>query len=173
MNCVPRIDLTGTKLIHPQHFWERRIEGSVAAILKNNVIIQRRYLPAKLQRWGKKWGEKVDLYGVANCRSNQKSANLIPKFSIFGIYIYWSKDLVLREEMLHCWITSIFFILGFISVTANCNLQSDRFDRQDRDYRPLQFGKRDGYRPLQFGKKSFRPLQFGKRDMGEAPDYFY
>uniref|UniRef100_A0A158Q7X0 FMRFamide-related neuropeptides-like n=1 Tax=Elaeophora elaphi TaxID=1147741 RepID=A0A158Q7X0_9BILA len=104
--------------------------------------------------------------------------------------------------MLRCWITSILFILGFISTAANCNLQSDRFDRQDRDYRPLQlnasshfcfvqrwsfattigeditdmmddFGKRDGHRPLQFGKKSFRPLQFGKRGMEEAPDYFY
>lgn len=41
-------------------------------------------------------------------------------------------------EMLRCWITSILFILGFISTAANCNLQSDRFDRQDRDYRPLQ-----------------------------------
>ncbi|KAL3998152.1 hypothetical protein ACH3XW_13875 [Acanthocheilonema viteae] len=85
----------------------------------------------------------------------------------------WSKDLVLEKEMLHCWITSILFILGFISISANCNLQSDRFDRQDRDYRPLQFGKRDGHRPLQFGKKSFRPLQFGKRGVEEAPDYFY
>ncbi|CAJ0930334.1 unnamed protein product, partial [Mesorhabditis belari] len=31
--------------------------------------------------------------------------------------------------------------------------QQQTFDRQDRDYRPLQFGKRDGYRPLQFGKR--------------------
>ncbi|KAK6106612.1 hypothetical protein QQG55_24910 [Brugia pahangi] len=76
-------------------------------------------------------------------------------------------------EMLRSWITSILFILGFISIAVNCSLQSDRFDRQDRDYRPLQFGKRDGHRPLQFGKKSFRPLQFGKRGMDEAPDYFY
>uniref|UniRef100_A0A914W7S5 Uncharacterized protein n=1 Tax=Plectus sambesii TaxID=2011161 RepID=A0A914W7S5_9BILA len=37
------------------------------------------------------------------------------------------------------------------------------FERDDRDYRPLQFGKRD-YRPLQFGKRDYRPLQFGKRD---------
>jgi len=38
------------------------------------------------------------------------------------------------------------------------------FNRQDRDFRPLQFGKRDDFRPLQFGKKdNYRPLQFGKR----------
>ncbi|VDM17935.1 unnamed protein product [Wuchereria bancrofti] len=41
-------------------------------------------------------------------------------------------------EMLRSWITSILFILGFISIAVNCSLQSDRFDRQDRDYRPLQ-----------------------------------
>ncbi|KAK5966918.1 hypothetical protein GCK32_004644 [Trichostrongylus colubriformis] len=50
------------------------------------------------------------------------------------------------------------------SVVASADAQSpDTFDRQDRDYRPLQFGKRDGYRPLQFGKRDYRPLQFGKR----------
>ncbi|CAJ0573868.1 unnamed protein product, partial [Mesorhabditis spiculigera] len=49
--------------------------------------------------------------------------------------------------------------LLFLGIQA----QQQTFDRQDRDYRPLQFGKRDGYRPLQFGKREYRPLQFGKR----------
>ncbi|KAI6241328.1 hypothetical protein M3Y99_00358900 [Aphelenchoides fujianensis] len=41
---------------------------------------------------------------------------------------------------------------------------SENFERKDRDYRPLQFGKRGDFRPLQFGKRdNFRPLQFGKR----------
>ncbi|KAF7640522.1 Neuropeptide-like protein 12 [Meloidogyne graminicola] len=51
------------------------------------------------------------------------------------------------------------------------------FERDDRDYRPLQFGKRD-YRPLQFGKRDYRPLQFGKRDyrplqFGKRAHYHY
>ncbi|CAL2029976.1 hypothetical protein GCK72_001145 [Caenorhabditis remanei] len=54
----------------------------------------------------------------------------------------------------------LMLILVFAEVFAT---QSPTFDRQDRDYRPLQFGKRDGYRPLQFGKRDYRPLQFGKR----------
>ncbi|VDO23009.1 unnamed protein product [Haemonchus placei] len=49
------------------------------------------------------------------------------------------------------------------SVLATADAQSPTFEREDRDYRPLQFGKRDGYRPLQFGKRDYRPLQFGKR----------
>ncbi|CAO4360358.1 unnamed protein product [Caenorhabditis nigoni] len=57
----------------------------------------------------------------------------------------------------------VLLILVFVDVFAT---QSPTFDRQDRDYRPLQFGKRDGYRPLQFGKRDYRPLQFGKRSGG-------
>ncbi|VDN00803.1 unnamed protein product [Thelazia callipaeda] len=75
--------------------------------------------------------------------------------------------------MLRCWIASLLLILGLISHLVYCNMQTAQFAREDREYRPLQFGKRDGHRPLQFGKKSFRPLQFGKRDMDEVPDYFY
>jgi len=49
-------------------------------------------------------------------------------------------------------------------VRAETEEDQSLFNRQDRDYRPLQFGKRDDFRPLQFGKKdSYRPLQFGKR----------
>ncbi|CAD5207476.1 unnamed protein product [Bursaphelenchus okinawaensis] len=49
-------------------------------------------------------------------------------------------------------------------VWASSDEEADRFSRTDRDYRPLQFGKRSDYRPLQFGKKdNYRPLQFGKR----------
>ncbi|CAI4224306.1 unnamed protein product [Auanema sp. JU1783] len=54
-------------------------------------------------------------------------------------------------------------LLCFLALST-ANSESNTFDRQDRDYRPLQFGKREGYRPLQFGKREFRPLQFGKRD---------
>uniref|UniRef100_A0A8R1E8Q9 Uncharacterized protein n=1 Tax=Caenorhabditis japonica TaxID=281687 RepID=A0A8R1E8Q9_CAEJA len=60
----------------------------------------------------------------------------------------------------------LMLILIFSDVFAT---QSPTFDRQDRDYRPLQFGKRDGYRPLQFGKRDYRPLQFGKRSSGGVP----
>lgn len=67
-----------------------------------------------------------------------KDKSCLRSCSIFGVYIFWSKNLVLGKEMLHYWITSILFGLGFISIAANCNLRSDRFDRQDRDYRPLQ-----------------------------------
>ncbi|CAD6186289.1 unnamed protein product [Caenorhabditis auriculariae] len=63
-------------------------------------------------------------------------------------------------------ISCALILLLIVSVFAS---QSQTFDRQDRDYRPLQFGKRDGYRPLQFGKRDYRPLQFGKRSHIEAP----
>ncbi|CAI5438684.1 unnamed protein product [Caenorhabditis angaria] len=56
-------------------------------------------------------------------------------------------------------VSFVFFVLLVIS-SVFCD---QTFDRQDRDYRPLQFGKRD-YRPLQFGKREYRPLQFGKRE---------
>ncbi|KAK6729309.1 hypothetical protein RB195_006390 [Necator americanus] len=62
--------------------------------------------------------------------------------------------------MIHC----LLLLALVCTVLATADAQSQTFDRQDRDYRPLQFGKRDGYRPLQFGKRdSYRPLQFGKR----------
>ncbi|WKX88928.1 hypothetical protein Q1695_008513 [Nippostrongylus brasiliensis] len=61
--------------------------------------------------------------------------------------------------MIHC----LLVLALACSVLASADAQSPTFDRQDRDYRPLQFGKRDGYRPLQFGKREYRPLQFGKR----------
>ncbi|CAB3407951.1 unnamed protein product [Caenorhabditis bovis] len=54
-------------------------------------------------------------------------------------------------------------LLMFLVLSSVIATQSSTFDRQDRDYRPLQFGKRDGYHPLQFGKREYRPLQFGKR----------
>ncbi|KAJ1346296.1 hypothetical protein KIN20_001055 [Parelaphostrongylus tenuis] len=60
-------------------------------------------------------------------------------------------------------ILSLFLLALACSVLASSDAQSPTFDRQDRDYRPLQFGKRDVYRPLQFGKREYRPLQFGKR----------
>uniref|UniRef100_A0A0M3HT12 Neuropeptide-Like Protein n=2 Tax=Ascaris TaxID=6251 RepID=A0A0M3HT12_ASCLU len=62
-------------------------------------------------------------------------------------------------------------LLLCIASSIHCDLTPTRFDRQDRDYRPLQFGKRDGYRPLQFGKKSYRPLQFGKRRAYDFSEY--
>uniref|UniRef100_A0A914H7E6 Uncharacterized protein n=1 Tax=Globodera rostochiensis TaxID=31243 RepID=A0A914H7E6_GLORO len=33
-------------------------------------------------------------------------------------------------------------------------VSGEQFERADRDYRPLQFGKRESYRPLQFGKRT-------------------
>ncbi|TKR96986.1 hypothetical protein L596_010921 [Steinernema carpocapsae] len=51
--------------------------------------------------------------------------------------------------------------------------EPSRFNRQDRDYRPLQFGKREGFRPLQFGKRGdYRPLQFGKRASDAMPTLY-
>nr|CAD2202804.1 unnamed protein product [Meloidogyne enterolobii] len=67
---------------------------------------------------------------------------------------------------------SVMFIMSFQHQAQAASLsipvaqmigESGLFERDDRDYRPLQFGKRD-YRPLQFGKRDYRPLQFGKRD---------
>ncbi|CAJ0592938.1 unnamed protein product [Cylicocyclus nassatus] len=69
--------------------------------------------------------------------------------------------------MIHCLL--LFALVCTVLSTADA--QSPTFDRQDRDYRPLQFGKRDGYRPLQFGKREYRPLQFGKRSPLAASAY--
>ncbi|CAD5212232.1 unnamed protein product [Bursaphelenchus xylophilus] len=55
-------------------------------------------------------------------------------------------------------------LVGWVCAAAASEEEADRFSRTDRDYRPLQFGKRGDFRPLQFGKKdNYRPLQFGKR----------
>ncbi|KAL3099374.1 hypothetical protein niasHT_022117 [Heterodera trifolii] len=43
----------------------------------------------------------------------------------------------------------------------------EQFERADRDYRPLQFGKRESYRPLQFGKRTLARGPFGPS--GVAP----
>ncbi|VDN50313.1 unnamed protein product [Dracunculus medinensis] len=75
------------------------------------------------------------------------------------------------DRMLLVWFQIL--LLLCIASTVKSEPAPTGFDRQDRDYRPLQFGKRDGYRPLQFGKKSFRPLQFGKRGNNDFPDYLY
>ncbi|KAI6178584.1 hypothetical protein M3Y98_00516500 [Aphelenchoides besseyi] len=57
---------------------------------------------------------------------------------------------------------AIFVLVLVIGMTIT--KAEDNFERKEREYRPLQFGKRDDFRPLQFGKKnSYRPLQFGKR----------
>uniref|UniRef100_A0A1I7YFJ8 C2H2-type domain-containing protein n=1 Tax=Steinernema glaseri TaxID=37863 RepID=A0A1I7YFJ8_9BILA len=73
------------------------------------------------------------------------------------------------------WVYSM-LMLVVVSVllvsAASADSEPSRFNRQDRDYRPLQFGKRDGFRPLQFGKRGdYRPLQFGKR--AETPQMVY
>uniref|UniRef100_A0AC34QW63 Uncharacterized protein n=1 Tax=Panagrolaimus sp. JU765 TaxID=591449 RepID=A0AC34QW63_9BILA len=70
----------------------------------------------------------------------------------------------------------VFFMASLLFLTINCDEEQNGsqrlpiFLRTDRDFRPLQFGKRNNFRPLQFGKKNdFRPLQFGKR----SGDYVY
>uniref|UniRef100_A0A183CF82 Uncharacterized protein n=1 Tax=Globodera pallida TaxID=36090 RepID=A0A183CF82_GLOPA len=40
-----------------------------------------------------------------------------------------------------------------VDVSSVGTVSGEQFERADRDYRPLQFGKRESYRPLQFGKR--------------------
>ncbi|KAK6729308.1 hypothetical protein RB195_006390 [Necator americanus] len=57
--------------------------------------------------------------------------------------------------MIHC----LLLLALVCTVLATADAQSQTFDRQDRDYRPLQFGKRDGYRPLQFVRQEIAASQ--------------
>ncbi|KAF8369004.1 nlp-12 [Pristionchus pacificus] len=68
-------------------------------------------------------------------------------------------------------ILKVSLLLLFVTLLVAHTIPSQTFSREDRDFRPLQFGKRDGYRPLQFGKREFRPLQFGKRKRSDYLNY--
>ncbi|KAK0424168.1 hypothetical protein QR680_008525 [Steinernema hermaphroditum] len=86
------------------------------------------------------------------------------------------EDVIRTEAMLtSSWVYSMLLlvVVSFLLFSPGAaDSEPSRFNRQDRDYRPLQFGKREGFRPLQFGKRGdYRPLQFGKR--AEMPSMVY
>ncbi|KAL3084273.1 hypothetical protein niasHS_009761 [Heterodera schachtii] len=101
--------------------------------------------------------------------SNSAMPSLSPSFSSFPAQwcasssSSWSLLLVL----LCCCYCLLSGAVEAAPLQPSGGASGEQFERADRDYRPLQFGKRESYRPLQFGKRTLARGPFGPS--GVAP----